>query len=193
MKKLFIASIILFACSLGLFGGAIYIGCCKANAPCPRMEGKGPHGPGMPGPHAGIPDDMKEFQGKERHSRDRFQAEMDSVLQVTPEQKASLEQQRNEMDSSFKALRKQKMDAEKQLKEALDSDNLEQINAAKASVLAANEAMLNQRIQGAANLSKILTKEQMAKFREFQKEKFQKFHKGPKGPRHHEEQKNVNE
>lgn len=176
MKKLFIASLILFACSLGFFSGAVYIGCCKANAPCPRMEGKGPHG-------------MKEFQGKDRHNRERFQAEMDSVLQVTPEQKASLEQQRNEMDSSFKVLRKQKMDAEKQLKDALDSDNLEQINAAKASVLAANEAMLNQRIQGAANLSKILTKEQMAKFRDFQKEKFQNFHKGPKGPRHHKEQK----
>ena len=175
MKKLLLASIILFACSLGFFGGALYIGCCKTGMSCPKgmmapPDGHGKHGPDMDRPGKHGPDKKGPH-----HNKEKFQAEMDSVLQVTPEQKAALDQQRNAMDSSFRELHKQKMEAEKMLKEALENDNLEQIKTAKASILAVNEALLDQRIQGASSLSKILTPDQREKFRNFHKEKMEKF------------------
>ena len=80
---------------------------------------------------------------------------MDSILQVTHEQKAALDQQRIVMDSTFKALRKQKKDAEKALHEALDK---------------AQEALLDHRINGVRNFNKILTKEQLEKFKSFHKD-----------------------
>lgn len=185
--KLLIASFIILACSIGFFAGAISFGCNKVPMPCEKGMMTPPHGDFSKKHHAKAPHGPKDF-------KPNF-AELDSILQVTPEQKAALDQQRTSMDSSFKVLRKQKMEAEKMLKEALDSENLEQIKTAKANILAANEALLNQRIEGAENLSKILSKEQMAKFHEFQKEKFQKFHKGPHdrehSPRHHEKGENV--
>jgi predicted nucleic acid-binding Zn-ribbon protein len=95
---------------------------------------------------------------------------MDSVLQVTHEQKAALEQQRHEMDSTFKALRKQKKDAEKALHEALDSNDEKKIATAKAGILKAQEALLDHRINGVKNFNKILTKEQLEKFKSFHKD-----------------------
>lgn len=95
---------------------------------------------------------------------------MDSILQVTHEQRAALEQQRIVMDSTFKALRKQKKDAEKALHEALDSNDEKKIAAAKAGILKAQEALLDHRINGVKNFNKILTKEQLEKFKSFHKD-----------------------
>jgi exonuclease VII large subunit len=97
---------------------------------------------------------------------------MDSVLQVTHEQKAAFESLRLKTDSTFKELRKQKKDAEKALHDALDNNDEKQIAAAKASILKAQEALLNHRINGVKNFNKILSKEQL--------EKFKSFHKGPR-------------
>jgi Spy/CpxP family protein refolding chaperone len=116
---------------------------------------------------------------------------IDSLLQVTPEQKAAIEASRAKGDSIFKDLRKNKHEAEKALGEALESADKAKIDAAKAQVLEADKALLEHRINGVAALANILSKEQLDKFNQFHKEqmkKFREFKKGPKGPHegHHE-------
>lgn len=95
---------------------------------------------------------------------------MDSILQVTHEQKAAFESLRLKTDSTFKELRKQKMEAEKSLHEALDSNDEKKIATAKAGILKAQEALLDHRINGVKNFNKILTKEQLEKFKSFHKD-----------------------
>lgn len=95
---------------------------------------------------------------------------MDSILQVTHEQKAAFESLRLKTDSTFKELRKQKKDAEKALHEALDSNDEKKIATAKAGILKAQEALLDHRINGVKNFNKILTKEQLEKFKSFHKD-----------------------
>ena len=237
--KTFIASLIIFACSLGFFIGAFAFNnagfstcskngicefqpgdcckknmdcckkkadCCKKKAPCgpdckcPRCMrhgeefGEGPH---HKGDHfRGEPPRDPNFKGK--HFDKKFdkkfdfkkgEAFMDSVLQVTPEQKAALEQQRRMMDSTFKELRKQKKEAETTLREALDSNDDKKIAAAKANILKAQEGLLNHRIKGVKDFNKILTKEQLEKFKSMQFEhmKHAKHGKGEHGPEHHEQ------
>ena len=220
--KILIASIIIFACSIGFFIGAFAFNgcsscagkaatscskkgicefqmgdCCKKKMDCCKKKGDcckrhhhdgefrrddfhhGPHFRGEPprDPNFKPFKDGKRF--KEGKPFDKFDkkfdpakgaAFMDSVLQVTHEQKAALEQQRKTMDSTFKAIRKQKKEAEKALREALDANDDKKIAAAKADILKAQEALLNHRIKGVKDFNKILTKEQLEKFKNFQKE-----------------------
>lgn len=231
--KTFIASLIIFACSIGFFIGAFAFNnsgsicaskatpccfkgahfekgaCCPKKAPCgpdckcPRcmrhgdeFRGEGPHhGPhfhhGEPprDPHMkpfmdGKPfkDGMPFKEGKEPRPFDKkFNAIkdmvfMDSVLQVTHEQKIALEKHRQTMDSTIKVLRKQKKDAEIALRDALDGNNEAKIAAAKANILKAQEALLNHRIDGVKGLNKILSKEQQEKFKFLQFERKNKKH-----------------
>ena len=208
--KILIASIIIFACSIGFFIGAFAFNgcsscasksaicctkkmdCCKKKGDCFKRHGNefrkddfhhGPHFKGEPprDPHF-HGEHFKEDHFKEgKHFKDgkpfdkkfdpaKGAAFMDSVLQVTHEQKAALEQQRKTMDSTFKAIRKQKKEAEKALREALDANDDKKIAAAKADILKAQEALLNNRIKGVKDFNKILTKEQLEKFKNFQKE-----------------------
>ena len=203
--KILIASIIIFACSIGFFIGAFAFNnagcsskaaiccskneicesqmgnCCKKKGHCCKRHGNEfrkddfHHGPHFRGEH------FKEDHFKGEHFKDgkpfdkkfdpaKGAAFMDSVLQVTHEQKAALEQQRKTMDSTFKAIRKQKKEAEKTLREALDANDDKKIAAAKADILKAQEALLNNRIKGVKDFNKILTKEQLEKFKNFQKE-----------------------
>ena len=229
--KTFIASIIIFACSLGFFIGAFAFNnsgsfcaskaatccskkgicesrigeagdCCKKQGNCCKKKmdcckrhhgefrGEGPHH-GQHFHHGEQPRDP-HFMG-EHFKGDRFKdgkkfdkkfdfkkgaAFMDSVLQVTHEQKAALEQQRKLMDSTFKALRKQKKEAEKALREALDANDDKKIAAAKAGILKAQEALLNHRINGVKEFNKILTKEQLEKFKALQFDRMKKHDKG---------------
>lgn len=229
--KIFIASIIIFACSLGFFIGAFAFNnsgnfcaskaatccskkgicesrigeagdCCKKQGNCCKKKmdcckrhhgefrGEGPHH-GQHFHHGEQPRDP-HFMG-EHFKGDRFKdgkkfdkkfdfkkgaAFMDSVLQVTHEQKAALEQQRKLMDSTFKALRKQKKEAEKALREALDANDDKKIAAAKAGILKAQEALLNHRINGVKEFNKILTKEQLEKFKALQFDRMKKHDKG---------------
>ena len=210
--KILIASIIIFACSIGFFIGAFAFNnsgcsskaaiccskngiceskmgdCCKKKGHCCKRHGNefrkddfhhGPHFKGEPprDPNFKPFKDGKHF--KDGKPFDKFgkkfdpakgAAFMDSVLQVTHEQKAALEQQRKTMDSTFKAIRKQKKEAEKALREALDANDDKKIAAAKADILKAQEALLNNRIKGVKDFNKILTKEQLEKFKNFQKE-----------------------
>ncbi len=131
----------------------------NGNPPCmqkmmtpPGMPGM--KGPGMKGPHGD--------KGPWAHKKGFRHDMMDSILQVTPEQKTALEKHRQQMDSSFKALNGQKMAAEKELREALDNGAAEQIDAAKAKILSAQEALLAARVEGVKNLKTILTEEQQA-------------------------------
>ena len=57
---------------------------------------------------------------------------IDSLLQVTPEQKAALDESRAKGDSIFKDLRKQKHEAEKALGQALESRDAASIDDAKS-------------------------------------------------------------
>ena len=216
--KTFLASLIIFACSLGFFIGAFAFNnagcsscskggicefqpgdCCKKNMDCCKKKGDcckkhGEHFRGEPprGPHF----EGKDFNGK--HFDKKFdkkfdfkkgEAFMDSMLQVTPEQKATLEQQRRVMDSTFKDLRKQKKEAEKALREALDANDDKKIATAKANILKAQEALLNHRIQGVKAFNKVLSKEQLEKFKaiQFDHMKHAKPHKGEHGPEHNEQ------
>ena len=216
--KTFLASLIIFACSLGFFIGAFAFNnagcsscskggicefqpgdCCKKNMDCCKKKGDcckkhGEHFRGEPprGPHF----EGKDFNGK--HFDKKFdkkfdfkkgEAFMDSMLQVTPEQKATLEQQRRVMDSTFKDLRKQKKEAEKALREALDANDDKKIATAKANILKAQEALLNHRIQGVKAFNKVLSKEQLEKFKaiQFDHMKHAKPHKGEQGPEHNEQ------
>ena len=198
--KTFIASLIIFACSLGFFIGAFAFNdfgsgdCCKKKMECCMRHNNGPH---HKGDHfRGEPPRDPNFKGK--HFDKKFdkkfdfkkgEAFMDSVLQVTPEQKASLEQQRRVMDSTFKELRKQKKEAERTLREALDSNDDKKIAAAKANILKAQEGLLNHRIQGVKEFNKILTKEQLDKFKSLQFEhmKHAKHGKSEHGTENNEE------
>lgn len=198
--KILIASFIILACSIGFFAGSFFMNpgfACKrecpmmANGPmnCPRMAGHGhhmkhkAHMPQQQGMQPGEFKHHKDFKGKHNkgpHGHDfhknmeKHIAEMDSVMQVTPEQKEALKANRTVMDSTFKTLGKQKMEADKAFRDALESGDAGKINEAKAKVLMAEEAMLNQRAVSFTELAKILSPEQREKFRAFRKAKFQK-------------------
>lgn len=205
--KLFAASLVVFALTLGFFLGNFYgkcgLCCNKAEmSQCPRQgmmpppppgaphhpgefrDGpgpKGPHGDFHKGPHGDFPG--PKFKGK------MDPAAIDSMLEVTPEQKTALEANRVKGDSVFKDLRKNKHEAEKALGEALESGDQKAIEAAKAKVLDADKALLEHRINGVNSLAKILSKEQLDKFNTFRKDQMKNFrehkrgpHHGPKGP-----------
>ena len=198
--KLFTASLVVLALTLGFFLGNICNkgGCCCQKAEmacCKKMEGMCPRHGMMPPPPPGAPHHPGEFRDghgpKGPHDDFRkgpgFKGKMnpaviDSMLEVTPEQKAALDANRAKGDSIFKELRKQKHDAEKALGEALEKNVAADIEAAKAQVLEADKALLEHRIKGVAALTKILTPEQRAKFDQFRKEQMKKFKKRGHGP-----------
>lgn len=186
--KLFIASLIVFAASAGFFAGSV---CMK---PCPKgpmaMEGfqpgMMPSPPGFDGKNP--PPEMKGPMGQHGPKGHRGphgpngpdRKMMDSLLQVTADQKVALEKNRTEAEETLKTLRKNKFEAEKALGEALNTEDIKAIETAKANVLSADKALLDHRINSIAALNKILTKEQREKFRAFHKEAMKKFkdHKG---------------
>lgn len=215
-NKLFAASIAILALALGFFLGTLKgdcccsgmgMSCCKKGAPCEHSAMNAPcdcmkglpcscekngqpcHCPncakhGHKGPHG----DFDKGHGPKHKGKMDFAA-MDSLLQVTPEQKAAIEESRTKGDSVFKVLRKQKHEAEKALGAALESRDAAGIDAAKAKVLDADKALLEHRIYGMAALGKILTAEQLEKFNAFHKEQMKNFKErrmnGPKGPGPH--------
>lgn len=202
--KILIASIIIFACSIGFFIGAFAfngssscaskaITCCSKKGTCDFKAGdcckkkmdcckrhhgefrgdKFHHGPHMkPFMDGKQSKEGKPFEKKFNAIKDM--AFMDSVLQVSHEQKEALEKQRRSVDSTFKVLRKQKKDAEKALRDALDNNDEAKIAAAKKDILKAQEALLNLRVDGVKGLNKILTKEQQEKFKFMQFERMKK-------------------
>ena len=204
--KLFTASIAILALALGFFLGNICgkcnMCCCKKAemACCKKMEGTCPRQGMMPPPPPGAPHHPGEFRDGpgpkgphgphgDFHKGPRFKGDMnpaviDSMLEVTPEQKAALDANRAKGDSIFKDLRKQKHDAEKALGAALESHDESAIEAAKAGVLQADKALLEHRINGVAALGKILSAEQLEKFRQFRKDHMKKFGDRMKGKHH---------
>ena len=153
---------------------------------CKKMEGMCPRQGMMPPPPPPGPHHHGDFQkgprgphGDFRESprfKERFNpALIDSMLEVTPEQKAALDANRAKGDSIFKELRKQKHDAEKALGMALEKNVAEEIETAKLQVLDADKALLEHRIKGVAALTKILSAEQRAKFDQYRKEQREKF------------------
>ena len=215
-SKLFVASLVIFALTLGFFLGNICgkcsmccnkaeMACCKKmEGNCPRNGMMPPPPPGMPphpgkfheghkGPHGDFhkgPGPRGDFRESPRFKAKFNPALIDSMLEVTPEQKAALDANRAKGDSIFKDLRKQKHDAEKALGEALEKNVASEIDAAKLKVLDADKALLEHRIKGVAALSKILTAEQRAKFDQYRKEQMKKFHEQKTGPRPEPEEAN---
>ena len=206
-SKLFAASLIVLALCLGLFLGNF---CGKSDACCckkadmsqcqhqgmmpPPPPGEFRDGPGPKGPHGHHGDFHKGPHGHhgdfgKRHDGPRFKgrknpAVIDSVLEVTPEQKAALDANRAKGDSIFKELWAQKHDAEKALGEALEKNDAKAIETAKAKVLDADKSLLEHRINGVAALGKILSQEQLEKFNQFRKEQMKKFREDRKERRH---------
>ena len=190
--KLFAASLVVFALTLGFFLGNICgksdcccnkaeMACCKKmEGPCPRQGMMPPPPPGPKGPH-GHHGDFHKGPNFKRHMNPEV---IDSLLQVTPEQKAALDANRAKGDSIFKELRKQKHDAEKALGEALENNEASAIESAKAKVLDADKALLEHRIKGVAALGKVLSQEQLEKFNKFRKEQMKKFREERKERRH---------
>ena len=190
--KLFAASLVVFALTLGFFLGNICgksdcccnkaeMACCKKmEGPCPRQGMMPPPPPGPKGPHGHHGDFHKgpNFKG---HMNPEV---IDSLLQVTPEQKAALDANRAKGDSIFRELRTQKHDAEKALGEALEKNDAAAIEAAKAKVLDADRSLLEHRINGVAALGKVLSQEQLEKFNKFRKEQMKKFREERKERRH---------
>ena len=178
--KLFVASLIVLACAVGFFlGTCCSVHCCPKHS-CDRMDAPekvaAPHDGHFKKGHEGM-----GFQKNWPHP-----AMFDSLLQVTPEQKTALEKHREETGKAFKEHFGQKMSAEKELKDARDSGDEAQIEAAKVKILDAQKALLDNRIEGVKSINKILTKEQQEKFRQVLKEnieKFKKGHHGKRGPR----------
>jgi len=170
-SKIFTASIVVLALALGFFLGKVTGTCCHGHAPQAATEAEI------------APDDRPDIgpRGKFRGKHDRkFNSEkniaiMDSILQVTPEQKKLLEENRVKGDSVFKALRQQKHEAEKTLGQALENKDEGAITAAKAMILEVEKAMLENRINGVRALSKIFSDEQFKKFNEYHKEQMNKF------------------
>lgn len=196
--KLFTASLAVLALALGFFLGNFCgkscpccskgeMTCCKKmEGPCPRhgmMPPPPPGGPHHPGDFDKGPHHPGDFDKGPRHKHKMDPAVIDSLMQVTPEQKAALDESRAKGDSIFKELRKQKHEAEKALGEALESRDAASIDAAKAKVLDADKALLEHRINGMQALAKVLTPEQLEKFNQFHKEQMKKFkERMKKGP-----------
>lgn len=191
MNKLFVASIAILTCAIGVFIGAVCLRPCMA---CPKMHDaqemhmppQGEHGPGFKKGH-----EMGKDFGKDFHKKrfEKMTQELDSLMQVTPEQKTALEVSRKAQDSVFKALHGEKMKAETALREALEAEMIDQakIDAAKAGLLAVEEKLLNARIDAAKGLAGVLSKEQLAQFKQYHAEKAKKFkemHKGFGKDRH---------
>ena len=178
--KIFVASLIVLACAVGFFlGTCCSVHCCSKHS-CDRMD--------APEKVAAAPEGhfKKGHEGKGFQKNWPHPAMFDSLLQVTPEQKTALDKHREETGKAFKELFGQKMSAEKELKDALDSGDEAQIEAAKVKILDAQKALLDNRIEGIKSINKILTKEQQEKFRQVLKEnieKFKKGHHGKRGPR----------
>ena len=201
-NKLFAASIAILALALGFFLGTLKGSCCAPcehsamNAPCDCTKGL-PCSCEKNGQPCHCPNCAKHENGEHKHmgphgdfdKGPKFKgpnfAAIDSLLQVTPEQKAAIEASRVKGDSVFKVLRQQKHEAERALGEALESKDAAGIDAAKAKVLEADKALLEHRINGMAALGKILTAEQLEKFNNFHKEQMRNFRErmnnGPKG------------
>ena len=187
--KLFAASLVVFALTLGFFLGNLCGKCSTCNMCCKKAEmTQCPRQGMMPPPPPGTPHHPGEFREGpgpkgphgDFHKGPGFKGRMnpeviDSLLEVTPEQKAALDANRAKGDSIFKELRKNKHEAEKALGEALEKNVAADIEVAKAQVLEADKALLEHRIKGVAALTKILTPEQRAKFDQFRKEQMEKF------------------
>lgn len=209
-NKLFIASIIVLALALGFFAGRFCnFNCCSSSTTCCQKGGPCACSQGLPcacekngqpchcpncakhghkGPHG----DFDKGHGP-KFKGGMNPAAMDSLLQVTPEQKAAIEASRAKGDSIFRELRKQKHEAEKALGEALESKDSAGIDAAKARVLDVDKSLLEHRINGMQALAGILTAEQLEKFNAFHKEQMKNFrermkngpHRGPHGSHEH--------
>ena len=158
--------------------------CEKNGQPC-HCPNCAKHGHDGHGPKGDFNKGPKNFKGLMNPEA------IDSLLQVTPEQKAALEASRAKGDSIFKDLRKDKHEAEKALGAALESGDTIAIGKAKAKVLDADQALLEHRIKGVQGLAKILSKEQLDKFNQFHKDQMKKFREhmkggfqGPKGTLH---------
>lgn len=169
--KLLIASIIVLACAVGIFIGAVFIGGGpgpKPKAP-PKVEMPLP----KPAPEAGKKQPQLPLP------------DIDSILQITSEQKGKIVAQREKQDSLFKVLRQQKHDAELALREALEAETIDakKVEDAKTKLLNAQKALVELRIEGISELAKILTKEQFAQFQKFG------IHKDKKGKKHHKDKK----
>lgn len=197
MKKMFLASVVLLACSIGFFLGGICLS--KPHGICQNTQ------MAQPMKKIGNEDSNKKGEKKARPEKPKFSKEkLDSLLQITEEQRAKLDDRKKGQDSLFKALKKEHREAEKELRHALEADTLndDSISIAKEKLNAVQKKELELRIEGAKFLSEVLSIEQrnqMKKFHEKAKKHAmkkkrahdKKFRKGP--PEHRKEKREKKE
>lgn len=175
MKKILLGSVTLLALALGFFLGTLYSSqSCQANSPeklaltqnQPQQAEK----------------NLKNTPEK-KMKRDKFKRKkwysiekLDSLLQLSPEQKTAMDSLRKNQDSLFSIIRTETKKAEMNLREAMEAQNPDSalIESAKKKILEVQEFALNHRILGNSRLSKILTPEQKQKMQEFHKAHFKK-------------------
>jgi 23S rRNA pseudoU1915 N3-methylase RlmH len=166
MKKFFFASLIVLACAIGFFCGALYV-----SPSCPlKSNDKGVFSP-KECPFKNK--DMAEKPNKEFFAKKRkeFHKKLDEFLEVSIEQKKSLDSLRAFQDSVSTLIKKETRNAEKELRKVLEAETPDSpaLSQAKKNLLDLQEKALNHRIQGKSGLSKILTAEQKVKMQEFHK------------------------
>lgn len=171
MKKFFFASLIVLACAIGFFCGALYV-----SPSCPlKSNDKGVFPPKeCPFKNKDMAEKPKkqkpnkEFFAKKRKE---FHKKLDEFLEVSIEQKKSLDSLRTYQDSVSTLIKKETRNAEKELRKVLEAETPDSlaISQAKKNLLDLQEKALNHRIQGKSGLSKILTAEQKVKMQEFHK------------------------
>lgn len=171
MKKFFFASLIVLACAIGFFCGALYV-----TPSCPlKSNNKGVFPPKeCPFKNKDMAEKPKkqkpnkEFFAKKRKE---FHKKLDEFLEVSIEQKKSLDSLRAYQDSVSTLIKKETRNAEKELRKVLEAETPDSlaISQAKKNLLDLQEKALNHRIQGKSGLSKILTPDQKVKMQEFHK------------------------
>lgn len=155
--KLLIASVIILACSVGFFAGASIF-----QSPFVKAKTIGAKS-----------NDYHRFERREarRPDRQRNRFSLDSILQVTPEQRIKLDSHRLKNDSLRFSLTNEFKIAEVALQEALGSKPIDEgkVETARKKLLELSEKRLNQRIAGMRFFTETLTPEQYKSFNHFHK------------------------
>jgi Spy/CpxP family protein refolding chaperone len=180
-SKMFIISGLILAASVGFFVSAIvFKGDHKP--PCEKqMESQGdqnsfPSEGGMT-----LPKGAKGNRGF--MMPDPAKAKMDSLLGLSKDQIAAIEQQKQASDSLRKALSKKIKDAEIRLHDALNAETISEadLKAIRTELLTLNEQRLDNRIANIRFFISTLTPEQNKKLRDLHLKMMKQMKEGRKG------------
>jgi len=162
--KLLIASVIILACSVGFFIGATVF---QGSFTLKTTDSKSIE----------RDDSNRRWErnrsDRKRNKERRLHSSLDSILQLTPEQKVKLDSHRV-LNDSLRSLSFEKFkQAETELQEALAAQPIDEnaVEQAKKKLLQLNEEQLDQRIKDIRFFSATLTPEQHRSFKALHRKK----------------------